>query len=94
MKGDTKQRVWPDVAARVLSEELNRPITERTLTNWRYQRKGPKPEYFGQRPAYTLGELRRYVREEAFRPQPAERRMYRTQHRRRRQPGETVTVTA
>jgi hypothetical protein len=83
MKGDDKERVWPDEAARVLTEALKRPISERTLTNWRYQRKGPKPEYCGNRPSYTLAELRRYAREEAFRPQPVARRVYHTQHRRR-----------
>jgi len=68
MKGDGK-RVWPKEAAPILSELLDCRITERTLSNWRYARRGPTPEYLNGRPSYTLGELRRFAKE-AFRPQP------------------------
>ena len=66
---DDHQRVWPKEAAPILSALLKCEITERTLSNWRYARRGPAPEYLNGRPSYTLGELRRFARE-AFLPQP------------------------
>jgi hypothetical protein len=66
---DDRKRVWPKEAAAILSTLLGRSISERTLSNWRYARRGPKPEYFNGRVDYQLGELRRFARE-AFQPQP------------------------
>jgi hypothetical protein len=79
---DDSTRIWSDAAvAQILSELLDRPITARTLSNWRYQRRGPKPEYFdGGRPTYTVAELRRYARE-IFKPQAAPRSYRRSQKR-------------
>ena|SRR5215472_63108 len=72
---DDATRIWSDdEAAQILTELLGRPITGRTLSNWRYRRRGPKPEYFdGRTPTYTVAELRRYSRE-VFQPQAAPRR--------------------
>jgi hypothetical protein len=65
-----------DEAAAFLTRLLRRPITGTTMRNWRYARRGPKPEYFANRPSYTFGELRRYA-STAFEPQPMTRRPYR-----------------
>lgn len=88
MKDDGK-RMWPKEAATILSTLLGRPITERTLSNWRYARRGPKPEYFNGRVDYQLGELRRFARE-AFQPQPPIR--YRRQGIKRRPSAEAASV--
>jgi hypothetical protein len=65
-----------DEAAAVLTALLGRRITRTTLRNWRYQRRGPKPDYFAGRPFYTFAALRRFAAE-AYSPQPAARRPYR-----------------
>ena len=69
---DHGQRLSGREAAPILTTLLGRRITVRTLSNWRYARRGPRPEYFNGRPTYTLGELRRFARQ-AFQPQPPPR---------------------
>jgi hypothetical protein len=65
-----------DEAAAVLSALLGKKITRQTLKNWRYQRRGPRPDYFAGRPSYTFAALRRFAAE-AYSPQPEGRRPYR-----------------
>jgi len=68
MKDDGK-RVGAKEAAAFLSKLLDRPITERTLSNWRYARRGPTADYFNGRVSYRIGRLRLFAKE-AFRPEP------------------------
>jgi hypothetical protein len=76
-KPDEALRAQDDAeAAAVLSGLLGRKITRTTLRNWRYVRRGPKPDYFCGRPFYSFAALRRFAAE-AYAPQPAARRPYR-----------------
>jgi hypothetical protein len=76
-KPDDAHRAQDDAeAAAFLSALLGRKITPTTLRNWRYARRGPRPDYFAGRPFYTFVVLRRFAAE-AYSPQPAARRPYR-----------------
>jgi hypothetical protein len=62
-------------AAAWLSERLGIPVTGKTLTNMRTQRRGPQPwEYFGQRPVIRESRLEHYAEHEALKNEPTSRR--------------------
>ena len=64
------QRMRSPAAAAQLSQLLGLPIEPKTLSNWRAAGRGPRPEYFGLTPVYTVAELERWVEEDALKPEP------------------------
>ena len=75
MPDNNDRRHLTESAAAWLSERLGIPVTSKTLTNMRAQRRGPQPwEYYGQRPVIKESCLEHYAAHEALKSEPTSRR--------------------
>ena len=62
-------RMTTTETAAYLQQTAGVPVKEKTLQNWRAAGTGPKPVYLGNLPLYEVGEVDRWLAEEAFQPE-------------------------